>query len=257
MFAKLLKHEIKSTAAVLGVMTLAAVFAAAVGTGLLRYIMFASENTVSLILSALLSFVLIGLVAYYVGAHIYLLVNFNKSKFGDRGYLTFTLPVRGWQIFLSALLNVVIWSLIVTAVLFLSMMVIVIVAVAGLEGYPGLNVSSSMVFDISGAVIEEDVQYVLYSLVSMVCGMTVMLACITLAGTLFRRHRLLFSVGIFYVLSMVWNVASTLIMNFAASVSSGWSSGGYLAVESLVLAAAAAGCFFLSSWLMDRKINLN
>ena len=261
MFAKLLKHEFKSTAGVLGMMTLAAVFAAAVGAGVMRYIMNAAQNrswnAAIGLLSTLLTFVMIGLVAYYIGAHIYLLVNFNNSKFGDRGYLTFTLPVHGWQIFLSSLLNVLLWSCVVTAVLFLGMMAIMIVSVAGLEGYPELHVDANMVFDVSGEVLWEDVAYAIYSLLSMVSGLTLMLTCITAAGTLFRRHRLLASVGIYYVLSLVWSVASTLIMNFAVNVYSQWTSGSYYIFESLILAAAAAVCFCLSSWLMEKKINLN
>lgn len=257
MFAKLLKYEIKATAGTLGLMTLAAVVATAVGAGVMQYMLGANKTSAIALCSAVLTFAMIGLVAYYIGGYIYLLLNYHKSKFTDRGYLTFTLPVRGWQIFLSSLLNVLFWSFVISAVLFLGMMAIMIVATAGLEmyaPYPGDSISA---MDIFGRYTEEDVPYILFNLLNVISNITVMLTCITVAGTLCRRRRLLASIGIYYGYSLIWSVAETFLMHFAMEAFSQWNSVTYYTAESLILFASAAGCFVLSSWLMDKKVNLN
>ena len=123
MFAKLLKHEWKSTAGLLGILSLAALGLSVLGTVILRILNNYGDQMsgngyplVPVALGTMLFFLAVALIAYAVGSRILLLARFYRNKFTDEGYLTFTLPVNCHQIFLSALLNMVAWSLITGAV---------------------------------------------------------------------------------------------------------------------------------------------
>ena len=122
MFAKLLKYEWKATSKLLGVLSLAALGVGVVGTSVLKILVvsFADgigdglEGFIPVILIPAMIMIVFALIAYAFGSVIILMYRFYKNKFTDEGYLTFTLPVNSHQIFLSSLLNMLIWLMIIT-----------------------------------------------------------------------------------------------------------------------------------------------
>lgn len=104
MFAKLLKMEFRSTWNVLGILCLSLVGAGLLGGVAIRYLVGASapkewlEVLCTLVITAaVLFFVVCGVAALIVQ-----IVRFDRSRFTDEGYLTFTLPVTTHQVLLSS-----------------------------------------------------------------------------------------------------------------------------------------------------------
>ena len=115
MFAKLLKHEFKATAGLLGILCAACLGCGLLGGGSIRYLAWAeeagsrSDDTLLTVLSALFCVTAIIVIAACSIVMLLLLVNrFYKSRFTDEGYLTFTLPVNGHQILMTSIVTSVV-----------------------------------------------------------------------------------------------------------------------------------------------------
>lgn len=137
MFVKLLKQEWRATSKLLGIMSLAVLGVGVLEAVILRMMVAnqdigAASIAVNSTLSSLMLFLSLAIVAYVIGVQILLIVRFYKNKFTDEGYLTFTLPVTCHQIFLSSLVNMVIWTVISGIVTVLCVGIILVVGTSGL-----------------------------------------------------------------------------------------------------------------------------
>lgn len=124
MFSKVLKHDFISTGRIMGVIYLIVAGITAVTLGS-HYLKKGEEMAVgeALGVAALL---LVSMCMFILTA-VVVLTDFHKSLYGERGYLTFTLPVKSWKILLSKVLVSTIWFVIALAALFGSMWVTVVV----------------------------------------------------------------------------------------------------------------------------------
>ena len=128
MFTKLLKHEFRTTARSLNLLSLAALLVGVLGF-IFVLIATLSENLddhplVVLIYIPVFLFIFISLFAYGIAAAFIPYKQFYQKKFTDEGYLTFTLPVTTHQVLLSSILNVIIWNIISCLVLIVSILMI-------------------------------------------------------------------------------------------------------------------------------------
>ena len=138
MLAKLLKYDIRSVKR-FGLPILLAVAAATVlGSAAIGGIIGSAGGAAegSIALSILRIFLILAIIAVVLvlalavaGVQIAVYVDFYRSLVSDEGYLTFTLPVKAWQILLSKLLNALIWSTIVGAAVMASVSVLFTVSV--------------------------------------------------------------------------------------------------------------------------------
>lgn len=108
---KLIKHDFISTSRITGliyaIVALLAAFIVATKKG--------SNSVVSALGAGILVLVTMAL---FVVVAVVLMIDFHKSLYGDRGYLTFTLPVKSWKILLSKLIVSGTWLLIAIAAFF-------------------------------------------------------------------------------------------------------------------------------------------
>ena len=273
MFSKLLKYEWKANAGLLGILSLCALGAGLLGGGVLRALLYmtekAQQNSAAVLgitgLSSLLAFIALALVAYGLGVEFILLLRFYKSRFTDEGYLTFTLPVKTEEIFLSSYAVALLWSLIAAAV---------IAASVGLAAVLGAGDRLGEIFqDISGdyvCVIEGQPGYrcftalsVLQTVVSVFYSLMMLMTGITMGCVLAKKHKLLASVGLCYGLHMAVGVADSiltmvpaLLMNFGAEQNYYIYSSFTLAISILLQLALTIGGYLLSVHLMQKKLNL-
>ena len=137
MFSRLLKHEWRANAGLLGMLSLAAFGIGVLATAVLRILMSTSGALwwetekglgVALVIALcmFLFFSVVALSVYAIAVQVILLYRFYKNKFTDEGYLTFTLPVKTSHIFWSSFLNMLIWLgisiLVVFSVVFLAVL---------------------------------------------------------------------------------------------------------------------------------------
>lgn len=275
MFAKLLKHEWKSSAGFLGILSLAALAAGLVGAGIVRFIfgyamnLDAPDGVAAAIMEpmiVLLGFLVMAIFVYVLSVELLLFYRFYKSRFTDEGYLTFTLPVSSHQIFLSSLVNILIWSVISAAVLVIAAALMVWAGVSGSAEW-GLG---EIMADIYEFYREGQLQlnlndsYYILSLVSFpvdwIGSAVQVMTCITIGAVLAKKHKILTAVAFYYLLSMVTNVIFSFLSTMAlmaryngAAVDIALMAQLTQLITRLLL---AVGGYFLSIFLMKRKLNL-
>ncbi len=273
MFSKLLKHEWKATWRVLGALSIGALLAGALGCGILRLLGSLEntntelENAISVVLGLLLVLLAMSIAVYAIGSCIVLYVRFYRNKFTDEGYLTFTLPVRPWQIFLSSLLNISIWTVLILAVSAASCFLLFFLGMpetwdAVAEAYSELGVYEQLVLDQElQKQIPALLGYLLLEVLSFLAGNALALTCITLGSCWAKRHKLLAAVGINYGVSMIQGILSSValavVFTSAASMDD-WSN--YMLYSNLcetgIQILLGVGGFFLSTHLMKQKLRL-
>ena len=141
MFAKLLKHEWRSTREMLGILCLISLGASLLGGLTMCYLFYVSSHdgggsealkilSVLFMIAAMIALAVVGAAAVlvYMG-------RFYKSRFTDEGYLTFTLPVNTHQNLLASLVNTAIGMVLITLVICLSGCLWMVIAFAGVEGF--------------------------------------------------------------------------------------------------------------------------
>ena len=277
MFAKLLKHEWKATRGLLGIFSLAAVIAGGVGALALRFIVEYADKMANVTmdgmgvqiesaaiggLGMLLAFVMLALVAYYLGTQIVLLARFYKNKFTDEGYLTFTLPVKTHQILGATWLNMLIWTVISALVVLLCVAVMLVGATSGVR-LPGEDIWTDAfayygdTFDVINGyagltVLSAVVEWLLAPLIAM--------TCITIGAVAAKKHKILVAIAVYYGYSMVSGIVSTVVT--AVVTIAGFQTG----VESMLEMSAACSllvqllvaliCWLLTNYLINNKLNL-
>lgn len=287
MFAKLLKHDWRATAGTLGILSLAALGASLLAGGALFCLTHFEEELTGMAVAGLalsMVFLCLALAAYSVAVQIIQLVRFYKSRFTDEGYLTFTLPVNSHQIFLSAFLNMLIWSVLSSVVLIVSVGLILLI------GLPWDQINETM-GQIQQAQITELLEeiysfygfkidgtfigfQILQIIVNSLYGIVMMLTCITVGAVAAKKHKIIAAFVAYYVISfltgMVGNILSVgtsidnmdhYLSSMLGSAADSMQSMYQMALQNMSLTIVweivliVAG-YFLSTYLMKRKLNL-
>lgn len=278
MFRKLLKHEWKSTGPLLGFLSLGALGIGVVGAVVLRVLIaygekpVESDSALTLMIPMLgltLLLLILGLIAYGIGTEIYLLIRFYKNKFTDEGYLTFTLPVNSHQIFLSSLVYILIWQ-VISIVTTLAAVVIAITfgtAQTGLvntEAFTVMGEIGEVFIELFRTVGSEEylVLTELKELFKWLAGILLMMTSVTVGAIITKRLKLLVAVGIYYGANMVIGMITGFISIFSMLAPTVWGISQQMTlitgvvIELLLQIGLALGGYFLSTYLMRKKLNL-
>lgn len=279
MFAKLLKYEWKATAGLLGMLSLAALSCGTVGGFILRFMLGHLEPemehdpalaAIMMPMSLLLVFLILALVIYMVAVQFLLLRRFYKNKFTDEGYLTFTLPASSHEIFLSSLANMLLWSLLSGIVLGVSILVMFLIGMWGIEG---LGMDMGTVYDAYSeefAALMKLPGYATYRFISWLggvaswfCGPVQMMSCVTVGAVWAKKHKILTAVGIYYFLNVIvstilGSLSSIIAMNEYNNLDVLYGTGSLTVqgIQILLTSCLAVGGYFLSVHLMNKKLNL-
>lgn len=269
MFTKLLKHEWRANRGILGALSLAALGVGILGAILCR-ILFNEETMtsfqrqdewISIALTIVLMFLFFALIAYALGSQFLLLHRFYKSKFTDEGYLTFTLPVSSRQIFLATFANISIWMLIITAVAASAFFIMFF------GGISGAGIDLSTQFQTLNRMFTQfqlntsDFMYIflnlLSGLVSFLSSIVIIMTCVTMGSVLAKKHKLLAAFGVYYLYYMVHSVVYTSIMTNTMIFAESTADMNPMVLGEIVTQLLfSVGGFFLSTYLMDKKLNL-
>lgn len=263
MFGKLLKYEWKASVRVMTILALAAL-GLAVFAGLdLRFLEAYNDGTlpddfVFFFLPAVIFmlFAYIGFALYAAAGQIILLIRFYKTRFTDEGYLTFTLPVKASQIYLSSAVNMLIWQAITTAVIILSIFIVTLI---------GNGWNSFLEF--CGRIPEYLFGYPLYSdLIAIpfysISSVLITMSAIVIGSVLVKRHKLLASFGIMYGASSAsssigFGVTMFLVIVLAANnIDADAITNMIPLMITLFPAIAGVVGYFISIRLMKTKLNL-
>lgn len=279
MLGKLLKHEwravFKVPTLLIGILMIIAVIA-----GLTFSLPIWDSEWVGLPLSGVMLILLfyVAMIAVGIGITIYFAVRYYKNMFTDEGYLTHTLPVTARQLLASKIITMSAWNLIGIAAVAVSLGVFGSVAVLSLSAKEG-SLAADILEGIKQLRTVWDNPFfsgfkafaasaICMVLVSAVSGTMMVIGAITL-GQMVRKHRVLGSIGAYFAINAVIQGISMVIIfpimlkmvmdedfliNFERSPFAFYTT--MYAVMTVVFLAASVGLYFLSEYLLRKKLEL-
>lgn len=275
MFAKLLKHEWRSTREMLGILCLISLGASLLGGLTMCYLFYVSSHdgggsealkilSVLFMIAAMIALAVVGVAAVvvYMG-------RFYKSRFTDEGYLTFTLPVNTHQNLLASLVNTAIGMVLITLVICLSGCLWMVIAFAGVEGFyqtvwehfPELwekfwSLVQTHAGEIPWGVVARGM---LSALTGAINSLVMLMLAVTVGSLIAKKHKILAAVAVFYGIHVLISIATAFLMSATVALSGGAlaAMSGYFGRTALLMTALSLGGYFLMYWLVDRKLNLN
>ena len=280
MFSKLLKHEWKANAALLGLLSLCAIGAGLLGGGVLWAIRALSEQANEQLqgsltgisgLSTLLFFLILSIAAYAFAVLFINVMRFYKSRYTDEGYLTFTLPVTAKQIFLSSFVYMLLWQVISVVVVAIAMACMMLIGLPK-EVLETIKPIASVLTGLDG-ILETLPGYRLYSVLLIVqvvfkpvYGIVLLMTSVTLGAVIAKKHKIWTAIGMYFgiqlavgIVESILSAVPTLMLLFTGLM------GGENYLYNLSVTAGlgialqvglSMGFFFLSTNLMQKKLNL-
>lgn len=263
MLGKLLKYDFKSSYlyllvcyAIYIVMTVCFTFTI---RGMISPV-FQSDTAEMLYIFAMISVTLLwafALIGVVILTYVLIIRRFYTNMVSDQGYLTLTLPVSTRMHMLSKLISGLVFELV-------TMLVIgggIVIVAAGLGDEQVWRESGRMIQDLFrefntyfGAI------YYINSVLGAVRGLLLIYFSICV-GQLFAKHKIWGSIGtylgILIVLELLVTIASIVMGVYGGmSVIEWYTTNGATWVNTLFLLAQIAVYFFVGSWLLEKKANL-
>lgn len=280
MFSKLLKHEWRASRGLLGLLSLMALGVGILATVALRVLttyagqMMNSENPLVMMamisMEMILPMAVLSLFVYAVAVLVLLLFRFYKNKFTDEGYLTFTLPVTPTQIYWSSLVNMLIWRLISVVVVVAAVLMIALIGTAE-YGFINMDVLRGIsavwqgvmngLKNLKGQELAAVWLYAISGLISLLSGLVIPMACVTMGASLAKKHKILAAFGLYYGVNVVVGILSSVLMFVPALMLSFRNNTDSIllvsaAITLLLTAGLTVGGYFTTIGLMKHKLNL-
>ena len=281
MLGKLIKNEFKAVNRLMIPLHLGLIAVTIIGRFYVQLTIFSnpartlimSENIWFAILNGtLIAFYIMALLAVFLITAIYLeILRFRKNLFTDEGYLMHTLPVTAAEHIWSKLIVCVIWTIIDSVLVPLSVFGL-FVNMELLRDLPeGLSVLFSSFPEAFGVSAGVGIPlYLLLFLADSVSGILIIYMCIAV-GHSFHSHKILSSVGIYVGITTISSIAGMIFSGITGMISMGsmslvtasevtfsspmtfWMSWTFNMVYCIVMGIAS---FLLTNYFMKKKLNL-
>lgn len=276
MFSKVIKHDFISTGRIMGIIYIIVAGISAV-TLVSHYAKKAGEMTVAEMLGV--SVLLIVSMCLFILTVVVVLNDFQKTLYGEQGYLTFTLPVKSWMILGSKVLVSTVWFVVALAALFGSMWVTVVVLkeeVLG-ENYDLIMsvLSQFSTVNVSAVVISVVIRIILYFVQFAFFTITVFFTS-TIANTRhFQKRSTLWTIVLFIPIAVVVSkvagfiddhiVFSLFILDGKLSLVTDSAEYTRLLLNGsspidiasiFVYLIVGAGIFYATHYIMSKKVNI-
>lgn len=204
-------------------------------------------------------------------------VRFYGNFYRDEGYLTFTLPVKRQTLFLSKVANGMIWVL--ASALVSGAAVCLVLSMAPNNGLSDVTMLAAWMKDMAETLTEwyQEVgmwtvvylaELVLLILLAVLSVILSVYLCITIGGVLAKKHKLLASIGTYYVFNIVATIAVYvgliflvlwLFSAYEAFPDAALGNGGVALIGLLgcvVVALVDALLALINLGCLERKLNL-
>ena len=274
MLGKLLKHEWQSVwkipAILLGILLVISVFA-----GTTFFVPIWDSELSGLGILAMLVWMLyyFAVIGVSIGVTLYLAIHFYKTMFTDEGYLTHTLPVTSHALLISKILPMMAWQMLATVAILVS------VAIFGNMAILALNSDGLTFREIYGQIFEVLAEEGFFGNMSLIGFITSML-CAFLAGIvsgammivgsvsigqMVGKHKVLGSIGAYFAINTVVQIISAIVFVpvVVFKVSNEMPESVFDVLTpcyfgmSVLAILVSIGLYFLSEYLIRRKLNLD
>lgn len=205
------------------------------------------------------------IVALFVMTLVMTIQRFNKNLLGDEGYLSFTLPVKIWYHIVSKAVVTLMWM---TLSLIVSLFSIFLLAVSDAESMREFSTGCMELGNVfnryGGWAWLILVECLVFYIVGMFGTALEIYAAISV-GHLVPKHKLLAGFGAFIGFGVVDQIVMSLAGNFinGSSLFRFFNDAVTVHTVSMVLlcfilycVVSAAVFFFLTNWILKRKLNL-
>lgn len=204
----------------------------------------------------------------------FILVNarFYKNFFTDEGYLTFTLPVKRYDLLNSKLLLGTTFSLITTVLIIADIILLLSIPYPGaattvLKGIFEMFFSFDYSFTEILYSVVYIVEFIAIFLLSTLLSTQFIYACLTVASIVVKKARILVTIGIYYGGNSVMTFITQMFIIFGVPSLIKWLVKTPTEYHDLTVALIMLGiiaflvimCALLYAfeyWLLDRKLNL-
>jgi hypothetical protein len=268
MLGNLLKYELKGTAhfflplfaATLVVSIIIRLFSGLFGRGLYW-------------ISGLLIFIeVLLMVALAVMVLVITIQRFYKNLLGSEGYLMFTLPVSTHHNILSKLLAATLWNIGAGLAVMLSFLIMASYGRVGEMLGTGWQTFSNFLYNtlnLSPALLLSE--WAIVSLICVACSILTLYLAMAI-GQLANEHKFLASIGAFIGLQIVGSILTSILGGIVTTMPVSWaralvtwaeslSAAATVQLVTLMVAVSAIACgaiyYFLTHWLLKRKLNLS
>ncbi len=241
MFGKLLKYDMRAIGRSFWIIALSMLGISVAGGAAMRFINEYSSNTASdlpgifaLIYVGAILFLIIcfsALILSLTVTEILLIARFYKNFFTDEGYLTFTLPVTRRQLLFSKFLNALIWLSLHALLLIASFAILITIGIVGVDmsaspffftvTFFGTTLSvtfsefmSQLWNTLGGWLIVFAIEILLLALSAIVYMVTVIYFAFTLGSVCAKKNKILASIGIWYLISMIVYIIFFILLIF-------------------------------------------
>ena len=223
----------------------------------------------SQVISLLASIALFGIfgfvflvIAIFIATLILIIIRFYKTTATSEAYLTFTLPVKTYQIVLSKTITAIAWEFIAAIVAVTS--IVLMFCISGfatpsdiLKGlreffdYGLFSLDGEQVFTMSLMLITS-ITGVIASIMKVYCSIAI--------GQLFRSHRVLISRGMYFgiyfalqFISMILSIGGIMLLNNGSD--NIFMNYTYIVAILQNTAVSIAG-FWITTWIMKKHLNV-
>jgi len=231
MLGKLIKHDFNSLSrvlfptqlAVLGATILATLgFAFNLRDGFSALEASGFVNLLRLITGLLSGIMVLAIIAASVLVAFIIFQRFYKNLMCDEGYLTFTLPVTTTQILWSKLITAMLWTIISSVVIFICINIFILFGtessgVINTEAYSEMSKMLHEAFGTFGArLIWPILEFVLFMIVGTAYSILQVYLALIIGGIVSQKHKILASIGFYFVIQIAVSIVSTIIQYFMA-----------------------------------------
>ena len=262
MYKKLLKYDFKGVAKVGLPLTIVALILSVIGaiSGFIFARNMSGDDVSGFSIMSILLFVIIAYAVIICCALVNILVyvDFYKSLCTDQAYLTFTLPVKSTTLLYSKLTNSVIWGAISLA----AMAVCIIIMVLGVGlGLPPGGSSGGEAIDsfLSFYDIADTTLGIITLLVYAINTQMLVFMVIFFASIITKKNKAVVAVSLVFAVSLVYSLVYSLIgAIISAATSSAGNAGSIITsvISIILLVGSGIGYFFLTKYMMEKKLNL-
>ncbi len=230
------------------------------------------------VLTLLLIFGFLGLVAAAIVSWFLILKRYYQNLFKDDGYLTFTLPVKTSGILLSKLISSTIWSFITALFAIVSIAIFVVFGTSrqfinmdAIDTFSRIWEAywSTPLLTLKDYIIIPII-FTLLVLSSVVQNILLLFLAITLGNQVSRKHKILGSVGMYFVVNTVASIivsTAMILLTYAGleqidndsifSITPGMDIVYiYLSVVIVISTALSVAYFFVNKYILKNHLNL-
>ena len=269
MLKKLFVHEWKESWRLVGLFNLIVIGLTLIGSFFLNnetWNAMDKNEFIALSVFTYLMFFIASVAALSMVVTFYFFIRFYRNLYTDQGYLMHTLPVTPHQLIWSKTFVAGIWMLISSVVMVGSVFALIFAAIPDEERSEFWSDFFSIFefadFDARAIVIV--ILYILLILVSQLMSIFMGYASISIGQT-FKKQKILGAIGIYIGIYMLIQTVSSYLSMFITMAIDPYTVSNFdemnfmitfILILLVVMAALAAGFYFVTHYIMKNKLNL-